>query len=192
MGDHVKKAVEILNKGGIVVFPTDTAFGVGCRVDNEKAVKWLFEIRNRPKNQAVPVLVNGVEMAERYVRGIDNDVRDLMKKYWPGGLTVVLEAQMEKVPGLVRGGGSTVGIRMPDHEVILDIIKKAGVPILGPSANFHGEPTPFEFEDLDKKFINLVDYVVPGSCKIKTASTVIDCTVNPWKILREGAVKIKY
>jgi L-threonylcarbamoyladenylate synthase len=79
---------------------------------------------------------------------------------------------------------------MPNHSIILEIIKKVGVPILGPSANFHGENTPFMFEDLDPKLISLVDYVVKGECSVKQASTVMDSTQTPWKILRQGAINV--
>ena len=79
---------------------------------------------------------------------------------------------------------------MPNHPTTLEIIKKVDVPILGPSANFHGEKTPFEFKDLDQELISLVDYVVEGKCSIKQASTVIDCSKTPWNILRQGAIKV--
>lgn len=185
-------AVKILKSGGIIIFPTDTAFGIGCRADDKMAIERLFKLRRRPHEKATPVLVSSVEMAKEYVLDIPVDVEEkLIEKYWPGALTIVLEANEEKVPALVRGGGSTVGIRMPNNEIILSIIEKLGVPILGPSANFHGEKTAYDFQDLDTELINLVDLVVEGSTTEKKASTVIDCTRYPWKILREGAVDIK-
>ena len=79
---------------------------------------------------------------------------------------------------------------MPNHQIPLTLIKGTGVPLLGPSANFHGKATPFRFETVDKELMKLVDYVVEGKCKLKQASTVVDCSMSPWKILREGAVKI--
>jgi L-threonylcarbamoyladenylate synthase len=191
MNNQIDQAVKILNQGGIVIFPTDTAFGIGCRVDNEDAVQRLFKIRQRPKSQAVPVLVSDLEMAKKYIaESPKNVVQNLVNPYWPGALTIILKANKEKVSDLIRGGGETVGIRMPNHSIILEIIKKVGVPILGPSANFHGENTPFMFEDLDPKLISLVDYVVKGECSVKQASTVMDSTQTPWKILRQGAINV--
>ena len=114
-----------------------------------------------------------------------------LKKYWPGALTVVLPCKTEKVPELVRGGAATLGVRMPNHPTALEIIKQVGVPILGPSANFHGGKTPYSFADLDKELVNLVDYVVSGERTVKQASTVIDVSVKPWKVLRQGAVELK-
>lgn len=189
---EINKAVDVLNSGGIVIFPTDTAYGIGCRIDNEEAIERLFKIRRRPHDKAVPVLVSSVQMAREYVLEIPQEVEEnLIKKYWPGALTIVLPAKIEKIPGLVRGGKDTIGIRMPNSEVALSIIKKVGVPILAPSANFHGEKTAFDFQDLDVELIKLVDLVIKGEMNSQgIASTVIDCSVVPWNILREGAVGV--
>lgn len=189
--EEIQKASEVLRKGGIVIFPTDTAYGIGCRMDNEKAVEKLFEIRKRPKNQAVPVLIDSISMAEKYSKRITKKVRKLMENYWPGGLTIILEAKKELVPLLVRGGGETVGLRIPNHPIPLALIKRLNVPILGPSANFHGEKTPYSFFDLDPKIIKMVDYVIKGVCQIRKPSTVIDVSKNKWVIIRQGAVDIK-
>lgn len=190
--NDLHKAIEVLKKGGIVIFPTDTAYGIGCRIDCEDAVKRLFEIRKRPTSQAVPVLVDSIAMAEKFLLSpISDNVRTLMEKYWPGGLTIVYPCKVEKVPFLVRGGKNTLGVRMPNHKLVLDIIKGIGVPILGPSANFHGCPTPYDYESLDKKLLRQVDYVLKGVCFAGNVSTVVDCSVAPWKILRQGAVVIE-
>lgn len=192
MNEQILESIKILKAGGIIIFPTDTAFGIGCRIDSADSVKRLFEIRKRPETQATPVLVSNLEMAQNFLQKVSNDVSEkLIDKYWPGALTIVLPCQTEKIPSLVRGAGDNLGVRMPNHEVALEIIKQVGVPILGPSANFHGEKTPYKFEDLDPKLVELVDYVVPGECTIKQASTVIDCSITPWKILREGAVRVE-
>lgn len=193
MNQQIQKAIEVLKNGGIVIFPTDTAFGIGCRIDDKKAVERLFNIRKRPQNQAMSALVSSIEMAQKYLEPIPGDVIDkLVRLYWPGALTIVLQSRIDKVPFLVRGGGETLGVRMPNHQDILEIIKGVGVPILGPSANFHGEKTPYVFEDLDPELVKLVDYVVSGECSMQQASTVIDCSQKPWKILREGALKVSF
>src|SRR3972149_7652401 len=103
MNKQIEKAVEVLNKGGIVIFPTDTAFGIGCRIDNEEAVKRLFSIRKRPAFMATPVLVNGLEMAQKYLKKIPEEViSNLIKPYWPGALTIVLQSRIDMVLELVR------------------------------------------------------------------------------------------
>lgn len=191
MNQQIQKAIEVLKSGGIVIFPTDTAFGIGCRIDDEKAVERLFKLRKRPQNHAMSALVSSLEMAQDYIGPIPQEViGQLIKRYWPGALTIILQSRIDKVPSLVLGGGSTLGVRMPNHQDVLEIIKGVGVPILGPSANFHGEKTPYLFEDLDSELVKLVDYVFPGECTIKQSSTVIDCSQNPWKVLREGGVSV--
>ncbi|OGF98895.1 threonylcarbamoyl-AMP synthase [Candidatus Gottesmanbacteria bacterium RIFCSPHIGHO2_02_FULL_39_14] len=185
--EGVNKAVEILNQGGIIIFPTDTAFGIGCRIDDNAAVRRLFRIRKRPLIQAVPVLVNSIKMAENYLLSpLPNNVRRLMNDHWPGGLTIVYFCQTKKIPSLVIGGGNSLGVRWPFHHLISNIIEEVAVPVLGPSANFHGDKTPFQLEDLNQKLVKKVDFVLEGTCKTRQASTVIDCTEIPWRILRQG------
>lgn len=191
MNKQVEDAVKILNQGGIIIFPTDTVFGIGCRIDRKEAIEKLFKLRRRPKDQAVPVLVSNIKMAQDYVYDISEEVKEkLIDKFWPGALTIILKAKQEMVPDLVRGGGENIGLRMPNNNTLINIIESTKVPILGPSANFHGEKTPYEYKDLDKKLLKLVDYVVEGECFLKKASTVIDCTKTPWEILRKGAIEI--
>ncbi len=191
MNKQIQEAIRVFNQGGIVIFPTDTAFGIGCRVDNTAAVHKLYKIRRRPSTQAASLLVADEAMAKVYVTDISKDVKEkLMKPFFPGGLTLVLQSRIGMIPSLVMGGGQTIGIRMPDHDNVLSVIRGVGVPILGPSANFHGEKTPFRQEDLDPALIKQVDYILSGICKKSKASTVIDCTSSPWKIIREGAVTI--
>lgn len=189
--NEIQSAIQILDQGGIIIFPTDTAFGIGCRIDKKQAIERLFKQRMRPEYQPTPVLVDSLEMAEEYLLPIRQDVIDkLVNAHWPGALTIVLPCQKTKVFDLVRGNSDTLGVRMPNSEICLEIIKGVGVPILGPSANFHGGSTPFSFRDLDRELVRHVDFVVPGKCSLKQASTVIDCSVAPWKILRQGAVKL--
>lgn len=208
-----KEAAEILKNGGVGVFPTDTAYGIGCRIDDEKAVGRLFKLRKRSETKAVPVLVSSVDMAKKYWESTPEEVaKELVSKYWPGALTIILRCNKEKVPDLVRGGGDTLGLRMPDNEVLLKIIEEVGVPIVGTSANFAGESTPYKFEDLDQELLELVDFVLrdppikrpvlhasqprlprPGTGGqvagvAGRASTVIDCTVSPWRVLRQGKI----
>jgi L-threonylcarbamoyladenylate synthase len=174
----------------IIIFPTDTAFGIGCRIDNHAAVDRLFTIRRRPIEQAMPILVSSIEMALTYYLDPSNVVRRLMKTYWPGALTIVAPCKENLIYSPIRGGGKTIGLRMPNHPAILKIIEEVGVPILGPSANFHGDPTPYSLSDLNPELLKLVDRVIPGECSVKQASTVVDCSVEPYKILRQGAIKL--
>ena len=186
--NSLDKAIEVMKQGGIVIFPTDTAFGIGCRMDDEKAVAKLFKIKKRPPTQAVPVLFDSLARVEEFVLPYEASVKRLMKKYWPGGLTIILTCRELKVPLLVRGGGKTLGVRIPDHPVPIQLIKGAGAPILAPSANFYGGNTPYIFGELDKTLTKLVDFVVEGETKGSLSSTVVDCSGRPWEIIRQGAI----
>jgi L-threonylcarbamoyladenylate synthase len=137
MSKKMERAIKIFNNGGIVIFPTDTAIGIGCRIDNEKTVKKLFEIRKRPENKPLLILVNSVEMAEKYLLPIPQKVKDeLIKKYWPGKLTIIMKCIPDRVPFPVRDKRNTLGVRFPDDGMLLELIDKIGVPIVAPSANF--------------------------------------------------------
>ena len=188
MDKHAQQAIEILSKGGIVIYPTDTAFGIGCRIDIPTSVDRLFELRRRPSTQAMPVLVDSIDMALSYLVKPNDIVRHLMQSYWPGALTIVSQCDPNRIYSPIRGQGTTIGVRMPDHPTTLGIIHGVQVPILGSSANFHGEKTPFRYEDLDPELTARVDYVVPGVCQKGNASTVVDATHIPLKIVRQGAV----
>lgn len=187
---NYKEGLNILKKGGILIFPTDTAFGIGCRIDDEKAVLRLYKIRKRPENMPFPMLFDSISMVERYAYIEDAKVRELLRKYWPGGLTVVLKSKQDKIPAEVLGGGDSVGVRIPNDRRLIRMIGELGVPIIGTSANFHGQITPFNASDLDKDLIKLSDGVLEGSAKGKVTSTVIDTTKTPWKILRLGGVRL--
>lgn len=190
-GEQIQKAIQTLREGGIVIYPTDTAFGIGCRIDDPSAVDRLFALRKRSLTQATPVLVASESMVLSYLDSPSDIVRRMMKRYWPGALTIIARCKKEFIHSPIRGGGETIGVRMPDHETALALIGGVGIPILGPSANFHGSLTPFSFGDLDSELVKLVDYVVPGVGKAGTVSTVVDATVHPLKIVRQGAVTIE-
>lgn len=188
--DDIQQAIRVLNNGGIIIYPTDTAFGIGCRIDRTESVDKLFALRRRPPTQAMPVLVDSVDMALTYLDSPNDIVRRLMNTYWPGALTIVSRCKKNVVYSPIRGNGETIGVRMPNHQTALRLIKGAGVPILGSSANFHGNPTPFRYEDLDPELVGLVDYVVPGECTAGLVSTVVDATTLPLVVLRQGAVRL--
>jgi L-threonylcarbamoyladenylate synthase len=192
MRDQVKKAIEIFRRGGIVIFPTDTAYGIGCRIDDEKAIKKIFEIRKRSENKPLLILVGSIEMAREYLLPIPQEIEEkIINKYWPGKLTIILKCDVDKIPSIARGRGNTLGVRFPDKLELVELINAVGVPIVAPSANFSAELTPFKFEELNPALVKLADYVLEGKAgQEKDVSTIIDCAVEPWKIIREGAVKI--
>lgn len=184
----IGRAITVLNAGGIIIFPTDTAFGIGCRIDRPESVEKVFEIRARPRTQAMPVLVRSNEQALAYWNHPSDIVRRLMNQYWPGALTIVAQCKTKLVYSPIRGGSETVGLRHPKHETLQRILDGVDVPIIGPSANIHGEATPYRLDDVNQELIQRVDFVVPGHCFAGQVSTVVDCSVTPFQIIRQGAV----
>jgi L-threonylcarbamoyladenylate synthase len=178
--DELSLAAKILKSGGIVIFPTDTVYGIGCRCDNGEAVDRIYKLKARPQDQPFPHLVSGTFQVEK-MANITPLSKKFMDKYWPGALTIILDTK----------SGQKIGFRMPDNQDLLYIIDKVGVPIIGTSANFHTQPSPKSYGKLDPKLKGLADYVLKGQCEKGVESTVIDLTVNPPLILRRGAVKIK-
>ena len=185
-----EQAIEVFKSGGIVIFPTDTAFGIGCRLDRKQSIEKVFEIRRRPEEKAVLALVGSLEMAEEYVE-IPTDVKEkLINKYWPGGLTIILPCNTEKVPAVARANGQTLAVRFPNHPELASVINKVGVPIIAPSANYSGEPTPLSLSEVDQTLLGKVDFIMSGVCTLKGVSTIVDCSVVPWKVVRQGVVQI--
>lgn len=185
-----EQAATLLKEGKIGIFPTDTAYGIGCRMDNNTAVRKVFEIRKRPEEKAMIVLVGSIKMADEYAE-IPTEVKEkIIDKYWPGPLTIVLPCKKEKVNSIVRADGDTLALRFPDNPELLTIINQVGVPFIAPSANFSGENTPFNSRDVDRELLKLVDFAIAGECKMSKVSTIVDCSSDTWKIIREGAVEI--
>ncbi len=187
----IENAIENLKAGKVGIFPTDTAYGIGCRMDDENAVKHVYKLRNRPEEKALLILVSSVEMAEKYVEIPEEVRKKLIEKYWPGGLTIILNCKTEKVPGIVRANGETLAVRFPYHIDLQEVIDKLGVPIVAPSANFSGESTPVQLNRISPELISKVDFILPGMCTMEGVSTIVDTTVQPWKIMREGVVRIE-
>lgn len=188
--DNISEAVEHFKKGKVGIFPTDTAFGIGCRMDNIDSIKKVFQLRNRPEEKALLVLVGSLKMAEEYVVINEKIKNNLIDKYWPGGLTLVLKCKKEKVPEIVRSGGETLAVRFPDHQILQKIIQGVGVPIVAPSANYSGEKTPLKFSDVDQGLLDKVDFSLKGVCTMEGVSTIVDAASDQWKIVRDGVVKV--
>lgn len=184
--EELEYVTDLLKKNGIVVFPTDTAYGMGCSIASKKGIERLYKVTKQPLNKKMPILVSSIDMALQYLQPLKPKVKALMRTYWPGALTIVYPCKVNKVYPLIRGNGPTLGVRIPDHPLPLKIIKKLKFPLIGTSANYPGKSTPFSFNDLDKDLILKVDYVILGTCSLKKVSTVIDCSVTPFKIIRAG------
>lgn len=184
----LKEVASIIREGGIVIFPTETVYGIGVNGLNETAIKKLYEVKQRPINKPISLLVNSIEMIEEIAKDITEIEYDLIKRFFPGPLTIVLKKR-EIVPDIVTAGFNTVGIRMPENEIALKLIEYAGVPIATPSANISGRPSGTNLKEIMKDFNNKVDYFIDGGIsKIGVASTIVQLiNGNPY-ILRKGKI----
>lgn len=187
----IKEAALVIKNGGLVVFPTETVYGLGADATNEKAVNNIFKAKGRPQDNPLIVHVGSFDMIPSLVKEIPPAAKKIMDRFFPGPITVIME-KSDLVPKVTSAGLSTVGIRMPENIIARELIRKAGVPVAAPSANTSGLPSPTEVkrcvEDLDGR----VDYILGGGkCDYGLESTVIDCSVYPPVILRPGRVTLE-
>ena len=184
----LKEVAKVIKNGGIVVFPTETVYGIGVNALNEDAVKRLYEVKQRPLDKAISLLVSDIEMIEQVAKDITEIEYGLIKEIFPGPLTIILNKK-DIVSDTVTAGGSTVGVRMPENEIALSLIEYAGVPIAAPSANISGHPSGTELNTIMNEFKENVDwYIDGGKSKIGFASTIVRVIDGKPHILREGLI----
>lgn len=185
---NLKIAANIIKKGGIVIFPTETVYGIGTNGLDEEAVKKLYEVKDRPLNKPISLLVSNFDMINQVAKDITEMEYKIMKNFFPGPLTIILNKK-SCVPDIVTAKGNTVGIRMPDNEIALKLIELSGVPIATPSANISGRPSGIDIEDIKKDFEGKVDlFIDSGKSKIGNGSTIVKVEDNEIKILRQGII----
>jgi L-threonylcarbamoyladenylate synthase len=186
--EPIQKAAEIIKRGGLVAFPTETVYGLGADALNADAVLRLFEAKRRPLDN--PPIVHVADKADvaPLVIGVPKKARLLIDKFWPGPLTLVLKHSMA-VPKVTTAGLDTVAIRMPIHPVAAALIKACGCPIAAPSANLAGKPSPTTaahvYEDLNGRIDAILD---GGATDIGVESTVVDLSADPPMLLRPGGL----
>lgn len=187
-GDEVgvAAAAEALARGELVVMPTDTVYGIVASLDHPRAIEAIFDAKSRPADMPLPVLVASINDAERLAPGELEAHEALLDRFWPGALTVIVAAS-ERVPPAVTAGLSTVGLRQPDDATAEAILRAAGGALAVTSANISGQPPACEVDDLTDELLQHVAVVVDsGPCPGGVASTVIDLSEEPPRILREG------
>ena len=185
----IDAAVEVLRDGGLIIYPTDTVYGIGSNAMNAEAVLKIFKVKRRPPNQSLPVAISSIEMAEN-IAYVTKVAKKLMEKFWPGALTIILRSK-GVLPPEVTARENSVGIRIPNHEVPLAIIRRAGFPLISTSANIHGMPSPITADEAAKQFGQDVNIVLDaGVTKLHVSSTVIDLTASPPVVSRGGPISI--
>lgn len=182
----IERAVQVLRSGGLVAYPTDTVYGLAALPTDDEAVRMLYEAKNRPLGQPVPLLLSSVAGLGLVAAGISSSAHLLIDAFWPGGLTVVLGKAQNYHSLAVH---STVAVRVPDHPVPRELARLLGGPITGTSANASGGPEPLTADDVRAQLGELVGLIIDGGrCPGGTPSTLVDCTAEPPRVLRKGAV----
>jgi len=192
--DHPKKelieeAVKLIKEGKLIAFPTETVYGLGADALNEEAVKRIFEIKGRPLDKPLSIIIGRKEELRQCVQEIPKSAQALIERFWPGPLTLIFRAS-PLIPDIIKSENNTIGIRMPDCKIALEIIQASEVPLACPSANLSGSSPPTKAEEVAKDLGERIDLLLDGGeTKIGVESTVLDLTTSSPTILREGAFK---
>lgn len=184
----INSAAAEFKKGKIGVFPTDTVWGVGCILENEKAIRKLYKIKRREKDKPTAVLAADYKQAKR-LGEFNKQAEILAQKYWPGGLTIIVPLK-KTMRSLAAADNKKIGIRVPKHHQLLKIIAQAG-PLVTASANFKGQKTPAKKSEISNLLLKRVDFLFDGlELQGKLASTVVDTATIPFQVLRHGIVAL--
>ena len=185
--ESIREAGELIRKGELVAFPTETVYGLGADALNAEAVKRIFIAKGRPQDNPLIVHISSLDMLDGLCE-INGNAKKLAAAFWPGPLTMLLP-KTSSVPDVTTAGLDTVGIRMPDHAAALALIAAAGTPIAAPSANLSGRPSPTTaqhvFEDMNRRIPLIID---GGACRVGVESTVLDVSGPEPVVFRPGAV----
>lgn len=185
----LETAIAVLETGCPIIFPTDTVYGLGVAVKHATSPGAIYDLKLREADKPIAWLVGGIDALGWYGRSVDARVRDLAERYWPGALTIIVEAS-DEVPIGFRSRMGTVGLRMPDSELALSLIEAAG-PLATSSANIAGMGAPRTLAQVDPRLLGRVDVVLgDDTAPSGVASTVIDASNGAFRVLRQGAVKL--
>lgn len=187
-GKAILQVTEVLKKGGLVIYPTDTVYGLGCDITNQKAIERVCRIRGiKPEKANFSFICYDLSHISDYIKPIDNETFRIIKKALPGPFTFIFNANTN-VPKLLSNNKKTVGIRVPDNTIARYIVKELGNPII--STSIHDEDEIVEYstdpELIHEKFKDLVDLVIDGGYGDNEPSTVVDCTMGNFDIIRQG------
>ncbi len=184
---NVEKICEVINDGGLVITPTDTIYGIMADAINEDAVRRVYDVKKRGYNKPLIVLMDSFEMVEEYTEELSEMEKKLMDKFWPGLVTFILKKN-DKISDLITSGSDTVGVRIPDNNDLLEIIRRLKRPVVSTSANITETPVITCIEMLEDDIVNSVDYIEDGGLIENESSTIIKVNEKDIKILREGKI----
>ena len=188
--EKIKEASEYIKQGKLVVFPTETVYGIGADATNEYAVKRIFEAKGRKSDNPLIVHISNIDMLRTIVSDIGKVEQNLIEKFWPGPLTIIFNRKDEKIiSNIVTGGLDTVGVRMPNNIIALNLIKESNKPIAAPSANISGRPSGTIISDIKNELDGKVECIIDsGATEVGVESTVVRVINGIVNILRPGKI----
>jgi len=186
--EQIRNGISVLKRGGLVVFPTDTVYGLGACFSSLPAVERIYQLKQRPRSVALPLLLADTAQISEVARVVPPVALLLARSFLPGALTMVLP-RSKSVPDIVTGGGETIAVRIPAHPVAIALIKGVGMPIVGTSANVSGRPSALTAGEVFLQFSDRIDLVIDGGrCPGGIESTIVDVTGEVPRLLRPGAI----
>ena len=187
----ITQAAQVILEGGVIIYPTETIYGIGANALEPKIVEKVFAIKERKKSNPILVLVPNRESLEELAIGVPEQAEVLMRNFWPGPLTIVFQASPIVSPILTAGTGK-IGIRLSSDNFCRELLSICGIPITSTSANLSGEPNPDSIGIISKLVLDSVDLIVDaGKLTSQTPSTVVDVTKGKVELLREGAISFQ-
>lgn len=182
---NIDKIVEIINSSGLVISPTDTVYGIMGDALNKESIKNVYDVKQRDYKKPLILLMSSIDMIKEYTLDISEDEMNLMKKFYPGCMTLLLKRN-SKVDGMICNNGEYVGVRIPDNKDLLSIIEKLGRPVFSTSCNISGNDVVRSVDEIDEEIISKVDYIYDGGYIDSVSSTVVRIDNGEVVILREG------
>jgi L-threonylcarbamoyladenylate synthase len=184
----IETVAEVIKGGGVIIYPTETLYGLGVNPLDPEAMERLYTIKGREKNKPIPFLIKDLQMLTTLVKEIPPMGRQLIKQYWPGALTLIFRAK-EGLPAPLRGGSGTIGLRISSHPIARQIVETVDAPLTSTSANPAGEGDLTDIQRIAELFGHQVDLVIDGGMVPGVGSTVVDLTMTPPRVVREGVIK---
>ncbi|MCJ7507335.1 MAG: L-threonylcarbamoyladenylate synthase [candidate division Zixibacteria bacterium] len=188
--EAIEEAVKILNRGGIISFPTETVYGLGARIVDEKALKKLFNIKGREKENPFLIFIKDIGELEKFAEEISPSARELIDRFWPGPLTLVFKSRLKNLSSYLLKQGK-IGIRLSSFPLVQELLKQLDCPITATSANISGERPCHSAEEVSKIFQGKIDLMLEGGeAGDNKVSTVLDVSEENLKLIREGSIPL--
>lgn len=186
--DFYEKAKKIILNDGVIAFPTDTVYGLGCSAFSEKGIETIYNLKGRDTKKALIVMIPKNYDLKTLVKEVNDSAKKLMDKFWPGALTIIFKSN-KAIPLNATGGLDTIGVRIPDSKIATDLIDYIGIPLCTTSANISGEKSPVNAEEVKGYFEGKLELIIDGGiCDKQIPSTICDMSGEDIKLLRIGTV----